>query len=413
MKIATIRENVLRPEVAAAWQRCQQLGINPNHLCHANLSVKELKEKKRANSILLEILIPHMECLSKLINRKPHLLALADSQGWVIEVQGVADDVLGIVPGLIPGVRWTENYCGNNAIGTALAQGEPVMVCGAEHYVRAFKNFSGVGVPLKKDGVINAVLCVYVNNKYAHLLNKDYLSAYVKAVENNFAVITRLQNNLKEAEILMGVGSLLATTVHDLKNPLSIIRGLGQLGQSTSDPFKGKNYFDKIVFQCDVLTDMLGELMGTFKTDDYALLMPDVVIDEVLTDFDLICRMQGIRVEFIKSECPQVALKKNLFKRAIHNIIKNAVQNMNDGGKLSVRISTRNVKLLINIEDTGTGIPFTIKDRIFKPFVCGRGKGTGLGLYMVHYAISRVHRGRVWFETQQGRGTNFNIEIPL
>jgi signal transduction histidine kinase len=102
-----------------------------------------------------------------------------------------------------------------------------------------------------------------------------------------------------------------------------------------------------------------------------------------------------------------------LFKRAIHNVVSNAIQAMPEGGTLLVRSRQNQSHLAIEIRDTGGGIPSELRESIFEPFVSGRSDGTGLGLYMVHEAITKDHNGRLWFDdTEDGRGTTFIVELP-
>jgi signal transduction histidine kinase len=99
--------------------------------------------------------------------------------------------------------------------------------------------------------------------------------------------------------------------------------------------------------------------------------------------------------------------------RAIHNLITNAMTAMPEGGTLRLRTAKDAGTFVIEIEDTGQGIPPELGNSVFEPFVTGRSDGTGLGLYMVHQAITKEHKGRVWFDSKPGRGTTFVVELPV
>ena len=77
-----------------------------------------------------------------------------------------------------------------------------------------------------------------------------------------------------------------------------------------------------------------------------------------------------------------------------------------------MRVSADAERVVIAIVDTGPGLPPAVQAAAFRPFVSRRPGGTGLGLHQVHQAITAGHGGRVWFETQPGRGTTFYVQVP-
>ena len=100
------------------------------------------------------------------------------------------------------------------------------------------------------------------------------------------------------------------------------------------------------------------------------------------------------------------------------NLIHNAIQAMKGKGELIVSTKTiekqGNKMVLVSIQDTGSGIPIKIQDRVFDAFFTTKpiGKGSGLGLDITRKIIDK-HDGKIWFETEEGIGTTFFIEIPL
>jgi two-component system, NtrC family, sensor kinase len=111
------------------------------------------------------------------------------------------------------------------------------------------------------------------------------------------------------------------------------------------------------------------------------------------------------------------------FKQAMLNLILNASQAIGEmpgaGGQKKGRISIRSRRddgwAEIRVQDTGPGIPEEVRSKIFDPFFTTKdpGKGTGQGLAIVHAAIVKKHQGKVWFETEVGRGTTFIVRLPL
>jgi signal transduction histidine kinase len=110
-------------------------------------------------------------------------------------------------------------------------------------------------------------------------------------------------------------------------------------------------------------------------------------------------------------EINQVIL--NLVVNAAHSI-KEKVQD-GEKGNITVRTQPRGEFVEISITDTGTGIPEAIRSRVFEPFFTTKevGKGTGQGLALAHNVIVKKHHGKIWFETEMGRGTTFFIDLPI
>lgn len=90
---------------------------------------------------------------------------------------------------------------------------------------------------------------------------------------------------------------------------------------------------------------------------------------------------------------------------------------MKDGDKGQIKVCTRKRGdyAEISVTDTGTGIPEEIRSRVFDPFFTTKevGKGTGQGLALAYTVIAKKHSGKIWFETELGRGTTFFIDLPL
>jgi two-component system, NtrC family, sensor kinase len=118
-------------------------------------------------------------------------------------------------------------------------------------------------------------------------------------------------------------------------------------------------------------------------------------------------------VPCLVGEFNQVIL--NLIVNACHAIA--ATQQVPEPQKGQIEIRTRQVdqSAEISIHDTGTGIPEAIRPRIFEPFFTTKevGRGTGQGLSLAHSVIVKHHQGKIWFESEVGKGTTFHIQLPL
>ncbi|MDF2615558.1 MAG: histidine kinase [Sedimentibacter sp.] len=397
-----------RPITLASWKHCNEFDLQADRLKYKFLSEEELAIKIRDNSRLVEICKPYLESLSLSLEEIPHIVVLADKEGWIIELRGTPGELGGIDAGLCLGSNWSEKYIGNNGIGTALRLKEPVLVHGVEHFGKVYDSYSCIGVPIINSGELLGALDISVPVQYAHPARLHILTACASSIETVLAYIKNSDNMNFSA-----MNNLISTAVHDLKNPLAVISGLGQLGNKSTDVDKIKSYFDRIVIQADEMNKMVTELLNVFKPKELLCQNVNPIIEEVINSYKPICDYKNIKIAFICDCHDLVRINSKLFKRSIENLINNAVQSMNGEGEISVRTKSYGNTLLITVKDTAGGIPEEMRDILFEPFAFKRSGGTGLGLFMVYYTITNTHKGKIWFETESGNGTTFSIELPL
>jgi signal transduction histidine kinase len=99
-------------------------------------------------------------------------------------------------------------------------------------------------------------------------------------------------------------------------------------------------------------------------------------------------------------------------KRILTNLISNSIQALTNSGTISIKVKRKEDKAVLSVEDTGQGIPFEVRDKIFTPLVTTKPRGQGFGLAVVK-KLTEALNGTVTFESELGKGTQFNIELPL
>ena len=387
-----------------SWKRCEGLNINPDNLEFNFLSEDELASKLKENKKLIEVAIPYMEQVSSSLQGKPHVVALSDSEGWILEILGTKEEFGGRSNGFDIGASWAEEYLGNNGIGTTLVEERPILVYGNEHYATVYHNVACLGVPIKnQNGKVVAALDVSVPVKYTHPRRITMALTAVNAIENELSLQERIESMEK----------IVATNIHDLRNPLTIIQSLTKLGSMKTKSEEQNRYFKRISEQIDILSNMLNNILAIHKPEKYILIPIEQAMQEIIKEIKPLCKARRINFEFFNRNQVMLMLRRKIFKRAIHNLLINAINAMDDEGEIMVQTSQIEDKLRIEISDTGPGIPPEIEDNIFQPFVKQGEEGTGLGLYMVYQTIVEVHQGEIWFETKAGAGTTFYIELPI
>ncbi len=402
----------IRPITVESWNRCKRSNINPSNPQFVFLSKEELKQKLKENDFLIEAARPYMEFLSLSLTDIPHMVSLLDSESWIIDIRGPVDELGGKDKGLCLGACRKEEYVGNNGGGTAISIKKPVFIYGVEHFSSIYKSFSSLGVPIFRDSEVIGAINVSVLNEYAHPGRLTIAMLFVDAIEKELKKKARIRKNEEPSKKMLSAAELMAIAVHDLKNPLASIRGLGQLGMMTSASKRERSYFERIIKQVDSLNNSVVDLLSIFKPEKPVRVNPDLIITEIIEEMKPACDISNITLVLKTDNKSDINLHVKVFRRAMENLIKNAAQALPDGGKIEIHINDKEDRILISIRDNGPGIPEQIKKSLFQPFVFRRKDGTGLGLYMVQHAITEVHGGEIWFESELGKGTVFYISLP-
>ncbi len=412
LKEAIEHEPSLRSITIKAWDRCKKLNVDPEKLKFVYLDDEELEKKLTELDFLVQTVKSYLDYLSLSLTGIPHVVALLDMEGWVIDIKGTAEEFGGRDSGQCAGACWKEEFIGNNGGGTCLLEDKSVFIYGLEHYGNIFKPFSCLGVPIHKDNKLIGAISVAVLNEYAHPARLTMVMACVDAIEKEVSNIPIKPKTSKGNRKSIATAELMATAVHDLKNPLASIRGLAQLGTLTSTSKKEHGYFDRIIKQVDALHRSVVDLQNIFKPETRVEFQPSELIRQVIEEMQPDCEMNNIKLSFINCFDGKLNIHHKVFKRALENLVKNAVQVINRDGKIEIEINDQSNYVLISVNDNGPGIPDEIKEKLFQPFVYHRKDGTGLGLFMVYHAITEVHDGEIWFESTVGKGTTFYIRLP-
>ncbi|MEW6188035.1 MAG: ATP-binding protein [Thermodesulfobacteriota bacterium] len=233
------------------------------------------------------------------------------------------------------------------------------------------------------------------------------------------------QNLLSRAEKLSFFGNLAARLAHEIKNPMVAIRTfLQMLPQKYDDDEFKKEFYQVALEETDRVNNLLTELLDLVKsrTSSYKLTDLHGVIEKMI--YLISPQAKSKRIEIKKDFSTRIgliSLDEEKMKQVILNLLSNAVEFTPNGG--GIEICTRvfedkdkTPKILIQIKDTGAGIPPTILPNIFDPYFTTKHKsslhnGTGLGLFIAYQNVLD-HQGRIEVNSQVNQGTQFTIELP-
>ncbi|MGD2186426.1 MAG: ATP-binding protein [Desulfobacterales bacterium] len=232
--------------------------------------------------------------------------------------------------------------------------------------------------------------------------------------------IKQLEEKVRRSEKLAAIGELAAGVAHEIRNPLSSIRGFAQyLRHVLKDKPKEKEYAETMVSEVDRINTVVTDLL-TFARPLEADLVPTDVTDLVERTVRLVqadARSRYVVIQINISDLSKIPLDANQMTQAILNLLLNALQAVKSGGHIEVgaELDPSVSRLKIWVEDDGVGISRDQKEKLFDPFFTTREKGTGLGLAIVHKIVEN-HNGEINLQsppTGKDQGCRFTIGIPI
>ena len=235
-----------------------------------------------------------------------------------------------------------------------------------------------------------------------------------------FRYLVRLQGRTKHAERLAELGTLTGGLAHEIKNPLSTIQLNLQLLQEDLTP--DNPAYSRLINRlntCERETSRLREIL-----DDFLRYGGKMELDKRPVDLNRLCedlvdffhpQAQLQRVQMRLKRFPEpvvVPADERLLKQAVLNLVLNGVHAMPNGGELILSVSKNGTEGMIDVIDTGTGIPPEAVEKIFDAYYSTKKSGTGLGLAMTKRVVVE-HGGRVSVTSESGKGSDFCLALPL
>ncbi|AVQ12594.1 GHKL domain protein [Leptospira santarosai] len=229
----------------------------------------------------------------------------------------------------------------------------------------------------------------------------------------------------KTVSLIKSKNRLLATVVHDLKNPINGILGLIEILKEQIDNENSTELLNMMFRAADKSLNIIQDLLqiAEMENENFKLKTETTnlnrLIESLVKQNLPEAESKKIRL-YIKQEIDPLPVRIELlkFQRVLENLISNSLKFTKEGGEILIHSYSQDKKAVVIVKDTGIGIPNGLQSVIFDQFTKARRQGlkgeetTGLGMFIAK-AIVELHKGKIGLESEEGLGTKFIVEIPL
>ncbi|MBP1989164.1 PAS domain-containing sensor histidine kinase [Paenibacillus eucommiae] len=244
-----------------------------------------------------------------------------------------------------------------------------------------------------------------------------YINGQLVEIFGTVKDITDLQRTeelLRKSDKLSAVGQLAAAVAHEIRNPLTSLKGFIQLLKHTYPEAKS-HYIEIMLSELSRIELISSELLVLAKPQMTVFQQKDVcfIMSDVISLLESQANINSVQIIAAFDEgIPLLHCEENQLKQVFINIIKNGIEAMSSGGIIRVSIKKDQQHVRIQVFDEGCGIPENFVSKIGEPFYSTKEKGTGLGL-MVTQRIIEAHKGRLDIKSKVNKGTTVSVILPL
>ncbi|NOV02973.1 PAS domain S-box protein [Paenibacillus planticolens] len=275
--------------------------------------------------------------------------------------------------------------------------------------LKAGKQISGLEtVRQRKDGQL-----VHVSVTKTPIKNEKGEIIGFAGISRDITERNRTEELLRKSDKLSVAGQLAAGLAHEIRNPLTSLRGFLQLLQND---VKGKqHYFDIMLSELDRINFIVSEFLVIAKPE--AIHYKESDLKDILQSVTALLDTQAVLCNVVlllefETEIPKLVCSEMHLKQLFINLVKNAMEAIPKDGQIKLTVSLQGSNLIrVRTEDNGCGIPEDRLKQLGEPFYTTKEKGTGLGLMMC-FKIVEAHQGTMTIQSRLGEGTTIDVFLP-
>jgi two-component system sensor histidine kinase HydH len=256
--------------------------------------------------------------------------------------------------------------------------------------------------------------CIPVSVSASRIVNEENMRlGYLYLVED-IRERKRVQEQLRRSERLSALGHMAARVAHEIRNPLSSIKGFARFFAEKTPEGGGKEIAFTMMEEVDRLNRVVTELLDFARPSPLTFKPGDIreVIERAMRLTEDDAGKKGITATFTAPpNLPAISMDFERLTQVFLNLFINAIQAMGQGGKLIVDAAIQNSRIAVTVSDTGQGMASDVLKSIFTPYYTTKPAGTGLGLAIV-LKILEEHDCEIKVNSVPGQGTTFTLLFP-
>ena len=299
--------------------------------------------------------------------------------------------------------------CNSFALVPLVARGKTLGVLVADNFVTK-KPISDEDVERLRAFANHASLAIENSHLYRSIEEK------VEELSRAYHELQKNRDKLVRYERLSTVGEMAAKIAHDIRNPLTAVGGFARrLLKKDLDPTSNRKYLEIIVKEIERMEEILSDILSFTAPSEPELTHVNIneIINSTVEIFSIEAEQRDISIiKKLDPKIPEMLIDENQIRRVLANIIKNGVEAIPGRGTITVTSRVDNGMIVIEIHDTGVGIPEEDINRLFEPFFTTKSNGSGLGLTLSSQIIEN-HGGEIEIKEKKPSGTIFIIKLPV
>ncbi len=325
-----------------------------------------------------------------------------DNQGIIVSFNRGAEDMTGLKAEHVIGKSYDDFLIKEKPIFTKLTR---TLRSGNEH------------INHKKRIVAEGGRIVHLIISTKLLWNETGKQIGAVGIYKDITPIIELEEQIQRADKLAVIGELAAGTAHEIRNPLTTIQGFIQLLENDLKGNHHQDYLQIVLKEITHINEIIKEMLLLAKPS--APQMKPVSLVQMIRDTIGFMNAEGLlhNVELrtqLENDLPSVALDERQIKQVFMNLIRNAIQAMDQGGEVMIQTSYNQDQRAIEVSftDNGKGISEENIAKIYEPFYTTKDTGTGLGI-PISCRIMQSHGGTLDIQSEQGKGTKVTLSFPI
>ncbi|MBP2642588.1 MAG: sasA 14 [Firmicutes bacterium] len=254
---------------------------------------------------------------------------------------------------------------------------------------------------------------LWVEQKLLPVYNASGNLISLDSIIRDITIRKKLEHMSSMLDRMNLVGNMAATVAHEIRNPLTTVRGYLQILARKTEYERDKDKFKLVISEIDRANSIIGEYLSLSreKMTRLKICSLNVIVESVFPLIQADAVSSKIFSYLSLSPVPELLLDENEIRQLLLNLVRNGIEAMPNGGNLTIGTFTDDSSVILSVSDQGMGIPPHVLDKIGTPFITTKNKGTGLGL-PICYQIAHRHNATIKIDTSN-QGTTFLVYFSL